>query len=308
MRRERLRGSVLHRGTDLWRSGQVSAVGVGLVLVQLGLFGAVGTPATQLRVLRQLGDAWADPVASVLALLALLAETLVAYLLVVLLLRSLSVLPGTLGRLASRVALLVTPGLVRRALDLLVGGTLLAQTTLAVVPVTRPGNQSQLSHTAMAASSIFAGSVSPAALTHGLPIVLGTSRIVVPLAEMEPVDTRPTPRRSSAPLPPWLGGGPSMATPGRDPSTTDRPGRSAPLPTPAPGGGAPSAREHVVEPHDTLWDIAAAQLGPAGRSATDVDRYWRQVYRANRPVLGPDPDRIHPGTRLDVPPYRRDRR
>jgi len=57
-----------------------------------------------------------------------------------------------------------------------------------------------------------------------------------------------------------------------------------------------------------LWDIAAANLVPAERSAATIHRYWQQVYRANRQVVGADPDLIHPGTRLDVVPFRRDRR
>jgi nucleoid-associated protein YgaU len=57
-----------------------------------------------------------------------------------------------------------------------------------------------------------------------------------------------------------------------------------------------------------LWDIAAAHLAPSERSVLNVDRYWREVYRANRRAIGNDPDLIHPGTRLDVPPFRRARR
>jgi nucleoid-associated protein YgaU len=59
---------------------------------------------------------------------------------------------------------------------------------------------------------------------------------------------------------------------------------------------------------DTLWDIATAHLAPGERTVPNVDRYWRQVYRANRRAIGADPDLIHPGTRLDVPPFRQDRR
>jgi hypothetical protein len=35
-----------------------------------------------------------------------------------------------------------------------------------------------------------------------------------------------------------------------------------------------------------LWDIAAVRLVPAERSAANLDRYWRQVYRANRSLIG----------------------
>jgi LysM repeat protein len=57
--------------------------------------------------------------------------------------------------------------------------------------------------------------------------------------------------------------------------------------------------EHVVEPGDTLWGIAARLL-PSG-SPTDVDRGWRTLYRANQRRVGADPDLIHPGTALRVP-------
>jgi nucleoid-associated protein YgaU len=59
---------------------------------------------------------------------------------------------------------------------------------------------------------------------------------------------------------------------------------------------------------DTLWDIAAARLEPGERTVLNVYRYWRQVYQANRRTIGADPDLIHPGARLDVPPFRGERR
>jgi len=81
--------------------------------------------------------------------------------------------------------------------------------------------------------------------------------------------------------------------------------------TPVPGhrdeAGGTTVASHVVEPGDTLWDIAAARLVPAERLAANINRYWRQVYRANRSAIGGDPDLLHPGTRLQVPPFRRAR-
>jgi hypothetical protein len=62
-----------------------------------------------------------------------------------------------------------------------------------------------------------------------------------------------------------------------------------------------------VEGGDTLWDIAAAHLPPAQRSAATIHQYWPQVYQANRRVVGVDPNLIHPGTHLDVTPFRQDR-
>jgi hypothetical protein len=239
----------------------------GLGLAGRVLVGEVGSPVRLLRALGGLGDPWADPVAPMIALLALLAETLVAYLLVALALRSLCLLPGSVGRVAGQVTLLVTPVVVRHALDLLVGGALLAQATLAAPSAMPLGQRAAVPAVALAAS--------------GQTV---TDR----------VETRPAPRRSAAPLPPWLGGGPSNPAP--VPSGHARPGST---------GGAGVG--YTVAVGDTLWDIAAAHLAPRERTAPNVHRYWRQMYRANRRAVGADPDLIHPGTRLDVPSFRRER-
>jgi nucleoid-associated protein YgaU len=57
----------------------------------------------------------------------------------------------------------------------------------------------------------------------------------------------------------------------------------------------------VVRAGDTLWSLAARQLGA---SATDaqVARAWPQLYAANRAVIGANPDLIRPGQRLVCPP------
>lgn len=89
---------------------------------------------TLLRALGDLGQPWTDPVASVLAVMALTAETLVGHVLVVLVLGSMGTLPGSMGRLAARLTSLITPVAARRLLDLLMGSALLAQTALAVPP------------------------------------------------------------------------------------------------------------------------------------------------------------------------------
>lgn len=60
-------------------------------------------------------------------------------------------------------------------------------------------------------------------------------------------------------------------------------------------------RHVVVAPGDSLWAIAARTL-PPGSDAATVDRRWREIYRANRHVVGPDPHLIRPGQRLSLPP------
>jgi hypothetical protein len=261
----------VRRGDPRW-SPWMPALLASLLLVGSLLVDVLGSPATLLGTLADLGDARTEPVGAVLALMGLLAEVLVGYVLFVLGLGLLCMLPGAVGGLARRLVSLVTPVAARRLLDLLVGGALLAQATLAVPSSTPSGDgwggpQLMVTATALGRTRSDAARVGPSAVPWRWPV-----------DEREPVQARPTPRRSAAPPPPWLGGGPS---------------------TPAPG--------HTVVEGDTLWDIAAARLAPADRSAGRIQRYWRHIYRANRPAIGADPDLIHPGTRLRVPPFLHDR-
>lgn len=64
------------------------------------------------------------------------------------------------------------------------------------------------------------------------------------------------------------------------------------------GSAAPDSV--VVRAGDTLWDIAAAQLGHEADPAT-IAATWPLWYDANRETIGADPDLILPGTRL-LPP------
>ncbi len=77
---------------------------------------------------------------------------------------------------------------------------------------------------------------------------------------------------------------------------------------PAPAAGA-AARAHtpatyVVRPGDSLWVIAARQLGP-GASDAQIAAEWPRWYRANRAVIGSNPSLLLVGTRLAVPHGRR---
>jgi hypothetical protein len=56
----------------------------------------------------------------------------------------------------------------------------------------------------------------------------------------------------------------------------------------------------VVQPGDTLWQLATNRLRPSpagGEVAELVERF----HRRNRELIGPDPDLIRPGQRLVVP-------
>ncbi|HWB65202.1 MAG TPA: LysM domain-containing protein [Mycobacteriales bacterium] len=61
----------------------------------------------------------------------------------------------------------------------------------------------------------------------------------------------------------------------------------------------------VVRPGDTLWGIAASRLG-GHPSDANIAAAWPRWWHANRQVIGPDPNLIHPGQRLRPPaPTRR---
>jgi hypothetical protein len=81
---------------------------------------------------------------------------------------------------------------------------------------------------------------------------------------------------------------PGLELPDKQPVAVDRP--------PDRIAGTPV----VVEPGDTLWSIAARELG-AGASSRAVASSWPRWYAANRAVIGADPSLIHPGEQL-VPP------
>ncbi len=57
---------------------------------------------------------------------------------------------------------------------------------------------------------------------------------------------------------------------------------------------AGTSRVVVVRPGDSLWSLAGRHL-----RAADA---WPDLYAANRRLVGPDPDLIHPGQHLRLPP------
>ena len=52
---------------------------------------------------------------------------------------------------------------------------------------------------------------------------------------------------------------------------------------------------YTVQPGDTLWTIAAAEYGHGHAGE------YRRIFAANKPLLS-DPDKIHPGQVLRIPP------
>lgn len=66
----------------------------------------------------------------------------------------------------------------------------------------------------------------------------------------------------------------------------------------------PRVREYTVKPGDTLWDIAEEVVG--SDDPQKVARYWPRLHRANRAVLGADPNLLLPGQVLRLPTARKE--
>lgn len=54
----------------------------------------------------------------------------------------------------------------------------------------------------------------------------------------------------------------------------------------------PPPKVYTVKPGDSLWAIARRLLGDGSR--------WREIYEANKGVIGPDPNLIYPGQELRI--------
>lgn len=100
----------------------------------------------------------------------------------------------------------------------------------------------------------------------------------------------------------WKAAPPVGAEAGREPQ--GRPGDGERDPAAASDGGhqpAPARREwHAVLPGDTLWSIAAERLRTD--DVRRIARYWPRIHRANREVIGANPDLLRPGQVLELPP------
>jgi hypothetical protein len=86
-----------------WRWARLPVVAAGLLLTERALVAAVGTPVAQAHALRSLGHGPVDPVAPLLAALALLAEALIGYVLAMLALRTLCAVTPSVGILSPQV-------------------------------------------------------------------------------------------------------------------------------------------------------------------------------------------------------------
>jgi nucleoid-associated protein YgaU len=112
------------------------------------------------------------------------------------------------------------------------------------------------------------------------------SRTVPPATPVAPA----SPASSSDPAAPT-----TPATPARTatPETSPAPAAPATPVSPTRPAASTGARTHTVGRDESLTRIAQRELGDANR--------WREIYELNRGVIGADPNRLFPGTKLQLP-------
>jgi nucleoid-associated protein YgaU len=222
-----------------------------------------------------------DATAPLVGAVGLLAWACTAYLVLLAALTLGARLPGPAGRALAAVLRRAAPLVLRRGLALALGLAVVAGPLAAGSPASADDGGPGRAATATAETGApgTAGldwPVAPAAAPAAPP---AASRVAPPTQVAPPG----TPRLPAAAHATRVRATPPTTTAGRR-ATTARPATSV-----------------VVRPGDTLWGLAARQLGPDA-PARRVAVAWPQWWVANREVVGPDPDLLHPGTRLVVPP------
>ena len=231
-------------------------------------------PTAALALLRQ-PSAAADPTAPVVALAALAAWAVTAWLAVAVLVVVAAHAPGLVGRAGQALARRVVPRAVRRAVE----------ATLGLAVLTAP----------------LAATHASAAPLPERPAGISLDWPGAPAAAQAPPSALSAARNDDASryALDWPG------APARDGELAPRPDSTASAgPAPAPPAPAPDSRTVVVRRGDSLWRVAERALGPDA-SDREVAAAWPRWWAANREAVGDDPDLITPGTRLQPPPAAR---
>ena len=184
-----------------------------------------------------------------------------------------------------------------------------AAVRVLTLPAIRRRVDRALAVTALAGASI----LTPAAALadEPPPTAPPTTGATVPVIEL---DRRPP--RDDAPPVPEVRGGRAVDQPPPPPSapTTTAPPAPAPIPQTVPAEPvvptptappSPTTANHVVEPGESLWTIAATHLSAFGTDAPseqDIAGYWRTLVDANRSTLrSGNPNLIYPGEVVALP-------
>lgn len=192
-----------------------------------------------------------------------------AWLVLSLLLITLSAIPGALGSACGAVAARMTPALYHRAARIALGLSVAAGPVAAGLP----------------ASAAPADHSSQVVATQSLPnLERPVTRGGMSIPDLDRPVTGPA----------WQGI-PDLSRPvtGEQLPNPERPDSRDPI-TRAGDRGDRQTQEYVVKRGDTLWDIASTHL-PDDADATQITQEWHRWYDANRDVIGGDPDLILPG-------------
>lgn len=278
----------------------------------IGLLLTVATLATQLpgplTAMAALGGTWHGPSGGADALdqVALLAASLVVWLLggwwfVVCGLAALARLPGVLGRFGRSALGRLTPVAVRRVVIAGMGVSVL--TGAAACGVDQPtGGTPQAVSTDVRAAAPDGGRTTIEVGQRARIALVGLDRAAAGTGTDRGVPSRPSAAdRVDLDWPVQRPAGPIAVDVG--PIDVDWPDRAKPVSSHRPAASSAGTAQPmvIVEAGDSLWLLAAAQLGPAAGDA-EIDSAWRAWYAVNRQVIGDDPDLILPGQQLRPPP------
>ena len=244
--------------------GSQRALVLGTTAAAVLLLLAAPTPAACLRTLSAAGSA-TDQAAPLVALLALLAWALAAWLAVTVLLTAGGHLPGQAGRALQPLSRRVAPATVRRAVELALGLTVVLGTLAS--PAAATGSEAPRYGGAPVASLDWAASAP------------GTASDAAPDLDWS------TAGDPSAPAPP-------AATP---PAPT---GAGTAHVVVQPGDTLWGLAEQELRDRSTGPAAGSAGAGPTD---AEVAAAWPAWWSANREAVGDDPDLLQPGTPLARP-------
>lgn len=220
-------------------------------------------------------------------------------------------LPGAGGAVARRLLTAITPIVLRRVVMTAAGISVAAGLAACGSPGTVTDSQPTAPTAAIVTTAAGADSLGidldwpvavPAAPATGTlaaerPAAASSASAHRRAPDMTPPAATPQPpadsgagARPEAPIPTAT----PPAFPGVAAGPTTMPGRPDAPPVLAATAGV------IVRPGDSLWSIAAAHL-PDDATPARIDAAWRAWYRANRDVIGPNPNLVIPGQVLHAP-------
>ncbi|MET4061176.1 nucleoid-associated protein YgaU [Arthrobacter sp. UYP6] len=124
-----------------------------------------------------------------------------------------------------------------------------------------------------------------------------TDAVVHP--QWEPTDTLRTPGNPLPEIPGMSGAGAEQAADPPSPQWKPRAQQSADNVFIRPGR-SDAVSQRAVREGDSLWSLAAEQLGPQASDA-EIAAQWPRWYERNRAVIGDQPNLILPGQVLEIP-------